>query len=253
MGKTQILSALGLALALGVLGSNYVFAEETSAQTAAAVEQSAGEANNLTTAINNAQKVLDDTKNVNYTEYPGVRKYLQGLVDKSNEPVQNTQALTEALNEGALAASLLMGTYNKADATADAVSYSDNVAVYAVESKAKSNTVDMPTEAAKLTNEVDLAEAKNETPAVELANTSVKVTVAAPTEPETQTVISELDEAAVENDNILNEENQEEIEVPKTGAEDAKGNLGVLVVAGVGVVAATLGATAVILKSRKHA
>lgn len=254
MRKTQIIGALGLALALGVIGGNSdVYAEETATATIAIEQRSAG-TDSLAFAANNVKEVLRETENVNISKYPGVRDYLQGLVDESERAGnQGSQELADALNEGALATSLLMGTYNKQNTTKTAETVAEPAqvnaaAIYAVQTEVKETEV-VPVKVA--TSEPKSQQADT---SVKLANTSVKVTVADSAEESGEELPEQVDaEKTDENqpEEVANTTNEDEIEVPKTG--EVKTNLGVLVVAGVCVVGLTLGATAVILKGKKNA
>lgn len=257
MGKTQVLSALGLAFILGTLSNNYSYAMDATSTTGAVERESivltaASESaqnvertKSLPTAVNDVEKVLEETKNVTNTEYPGLREYLQGLVDESkNSKNQGSQELTEALEEASVAAALLTGTY-KSSAVAD-------------KSSAATRTIGKTMAYATTTQKVEAEEEpvaeKQATPAVELANATVTVTVVSSEETKAGTVDEEnLDKTADKQnlEQIAEQSSDEAIEVPKTG--EAKTNFGILIVAGVGVVVATLGATVAILRSRKNA
>lgn len=270
MKTTPIISALVLALTLTTLGSSLTFAAESESEI---VAQAAGSSSSaLQTAINNAEKVAAQAKDNNYTKQLGLNHYLNQKLDLAKEIANGTNAgdadaMAQVLNEASNATKAFLNNTPKTVATASEKVSSEEKVEAAAPVAETAPQVTVATTSTKTTRTAQ--------PAVQTLGTAITVTVAERPESDTSTKnttstqnnstkttsqnakSSDKTNTNLENDKaeVAEQKNDAEaneaVEVPQTG-EPKKASVATLIIAGIAVVAATAGISAVILKGKRN-
>lgn len=201
MGKIRIIGALGLVIGLVVVSATSTYATQTLQLTVA--EDKAEKS--LKELVDEAKDAKIYVSQHDSSEYPGLEKYLQKLIDYAEtERIEDEAELAKALNEVIVAVPLLVPE----------------------EPVAKAKTTHQPA--------VGNGKASQETVAKVVAETVQK------------------DRGESSSDLLEPSAESEVVELPNTG-EVRKAGIGEFILAGAAVLLGTIGATILIMRSKKNA
>ncbi len=255
MRTTYVWGALVLGLALATVNSSAVLA-----QGAAEAQETKTVA--ITTSQANKAEILEKAKEAKKlaqqnpsTTYPGLDKYIGKLIDgvEKNKYANADEALA-ALEEATEAIPLLLEVKVDNNVAKSNAERTESVVKTQSQQNAKVETPKVETvQAQKIevveTKSATTTETKTETKVeaktvkanakdeAKLTDTTIKVEVADEKQPENSPAEAKQDET---------------VELPKTG-EEKKAGVGVLILAGIVVVLATVGMTVLIVKGKKNA
>lgn len=247
MRKAQVVSALALVLAIG--GNIPVGAyasEEVAAPKATNVTKDAAE------AVANTPASADSVA----SKYPGLDKYLNNLAGQYDAHSNDPQYMA-ALSEATEAARLLKGLGSTPKQAVTAAEQAETTATPAVDNAASRSAAKAKPVAHEVNNTVvpaaGSAQAAEKEPGVQLAeqiaaNISVKVAE----KPAVAESKAEPEDAPKAEESATEEKSgaTDEVELPNTGTEKKIG-VGEMVLVSTAVVVATVGASLMVLRSRK--
>ncbi len=198
----------------------------------------------LQQAMDAVQKLVDREDGCESTTYPGIKNYLEGLLEKANNGTTSEaeyRELLAALNEGAEGANLLLGVDRKDTAELAVVKDTKLPVSFYVSEKDDAKTPDTGTVSPELLKEYQRQQAAQ--------NNVVRVTendIAPEDDGETAVEDTTQDD---EKKTAEAEKEQQKVAVPRTN--ESKANAPMLAIAGASVVIATAGATVLLLRSKK--